>query len=228
MAVASGVERALELCEGNKAGSLAALDQAVAMYTGNKASTDVGASKLVFGLAQKRAANFGTLDGDVAVVNKELFVEFNALQSKIDGGMCSDGESNGATILKKIFLGVTQGTLRYAWLQSSYADNAGNQEAGSKAEAEGTIFALAMLPLLSACNGADAAAVYEELRLNNAAAVNFDKVRGIFDDNFSCLGFTCEDIGNLQESDGDAFAGYPACGDEGDECARSLFGDECK
>lgn len=68
-----------------------------------------------------------------------------------------------------------------------------------KSEAEGATFAAAVLPKLRKCSANDAAIVYKNLKLGNAAPVDFVEVKLAFKRNYSCMGVTCEEVGGLND-----------------------------
>merc|ERR1711935_704993 len=74
-----------------------------------------------------------------------------------------------------------QGTLRYAWKTD-------NEAYSEKAESEGTIFALACLPAVAACDAAAAKVIADNLTVGQRGTANFAAVKGAFESTYECMG----------------------------------------
>merc|ERR1711935_1262883 len=129
-----------------------AWDEAVAFYTGSLEGTDgSGSGKLSYALADKRCGNFKTCgaDGDSTSgssnVNVEMFKNFASGVQKLNKGECASAKTEKEEIERLMQIPLLQGTLRYAWKTD-------NEPYSEKAEAEGTIFALGILPVVAACD----------------------------------------------------------------------------
>ena len=105
-------------------GSVHAWDEGVAFYTGSlEGSLEGGSSggKLVYRLAEKRCANFGTCGaaGDstsgTAQVNLELFPLFAEGARLLERGECSSVRPVVDKIVSLMTVPLVQGSLRYAY-----------------------------------------------------------------------------------------------------------------
>ena len=95
-----------------------------------------------------------------------------------------------------------QGTLRYAYKNEMYTTSSTDTV---KYNAEGAVFAMAVLPYLHACSAADAQTVYDNMKFGVGTSTNKAAVKAAFEANYACLGITCADVG--------AYAGTMPCGD---------------
>ena len=209
-------------------------DKGMAYYVGSQEGTTTGAStgNLLYNLAQKRCADFGTCatttdSSTIATANKEAI-------AKATEGMayfvhtqlsCADPQ------LGKIFDGIVsqmtvplvQGMLKYAW--KADPDNAGDCSADAgKAEAavssgcaqswaEGWAFAAAVLPQVHKCDASAATKIKENLDIESTAGPMTGGVKAVKDaieSVYDCLGISCTDVGAYQSS-GVVYAGMDAC-----------------
>jgi hypothetical protein len=85
------------------------------------------------------------------------------------------------------------GALRYAYITDTEAD------AGEKSEAEGAVFAAAVLPLVNSCNEEAAETIYNNLKVGQGGTANFAQVKQAFESVYSCLNIRCEDVGGLYD-----------------------------
>jgi len=178
-----------------------AWDEGVAFYTGSLEGQDgVNSGKLYHALADKRCQNFktcGTQGSEVAGISKlnyDLLSEFGRGQQELLVGNCDAARSSKERIAELIFVPVVQGSLRYAYITDKEIATA-----GEKAEAEGAVFAAAVLPVVHACNAKDAEIIYDNLAVGSGKA-DFAAVKKAFERNYKCMGITCEDIGGLWDS----------------------------
>lgn len=183
------------------ADSVMALDEGVAFYTGSLEGTDGGGEGVfVHALAEKRCANFKTcgVTGDQIVgnakVNINIFSHFSNMQKNIAKGACDDARLDKEAIAKQLFVPMIQGTIRYAYSQSDPATT------NTKGEAEGAIFAAAVLPIVAKCNPDSAATIFDQMKPNSGKMVNFDAVKQAFESNYGCMGISCADVGGLYDS----------------------------
>lgn len=189
-----------------------AWDEGVAFYTGSLEGPDVtGASgKLLHGLADKRCANYVTcgVDGDKAEgnaqVNFDLFTMFNSGQKQLVDGDCAAAEITKDKIVQKMAIPLVQGTLRYAYKVDKL-------EGKEKEKGEGAVFAAAVLPIVNACSEADAATIAKSMNVGASSTVYAD-VKKAFENNYECMGISCDDIGQLTNA-GVVFEGAEKCVD---------------
>ena len=201
---------------GGSSGPVHAWDEGVAFYVGSAMNADDvagGASGttltqlsskgfLAYSLANKRCKNFKTCgyDGNSAVgeakVNVELWNLFSEGQRKLLVGQCGDVVSVKNRIAQKMTVPLIQGTLRYAYKQSTTTASNPPKEKG-----EGAIFAAAVLPQVHACNPAAAKAIYDNMNINNNGAVDFNAVKAAFEGCYATMGVTCAEVGGLWDGE---------------------------
>merc|ERR1740129_375562 len=116
---------------------------------------------------------------------------------------------------------VIQGTLRYAYKVGM------GVATGEKEKAEGAVFAAGVLPRVHACNEADAATIYENMKVG-APATDFYAVLSAFENNYECMGIADWEVGALYDEDLNGGQGgnmytprYQAVGAESAESAGS-------
>jgi len=177
-----------------------AWDEGVAFYTGTLEGTDgSGSGKLVYGLADSRCANFKTCGagGDetsgTSMVNLEIFKNFDIGQAKIRKGDCASARTEKEMIENLMLVPLIQGTLRYAWKTD-------NEAYSEKAESEGTIFALACLPAVAACDAAAAKVIADNLTVNQNGSADFAAVKGAFESTYECMGVDPAAVGGLYDA----------------------------
>ena len=192
-----------------------AWDEGVAFYTGSLEGTAYGGStagKLLYRLAEKQCANFGTCalgaEG-TSQVNTELFALFASGRDLLQQGSCSDVRPLVDQIVSLMTVPLVQGALR-----SAYKNSAAGGDASSKNAAKGATFAAAMLPLVYQCSSKSAATVSDNLKLGlfPATPPDFGAVKSALEDVYACLSITCAQVGGLIDtSSGAAYAGAEAC-----------------
>jgi len=177
-----------------------AWDEAVAFYTGSLEGTDgSGSGKLSYALADKRCGNFKTCgaDGDSTSgssnVNVELFKNFGSGVQKLNKGECASAKTEKEEIERLMRIPLLQGTLRYAWKTD-------NEPYSEKAEAEGTIFALAILPVVAACDSDAAKVVADNLTVGQKGSCDFPAVKAALESTYECMGISSSDVGGLWDS----------------------------
>lgn len=216
MYVIREMEDAIDDCDNScldcNGGSAHAWDEAVAFYSGSIEGADKqGTSDGVFlhSLADKRCINFRTCGEDrdevdgLSAINLEIFRYFNAGKNDLLAGRCSSAKNYKEKIEKLMAVPLVQGTLRYAYITDK-------QPSGEKEEAEGAVFAAAVLPLVHACNAADAEVIYNNMAVGSGGA-DFGEVRLAFERNYECMGITCEDVGGLWNGDSDYLPDAAPC-----------------
>ena len=183
-----------------------AWDEGVAFYTGTftqaalaPGGTGSGTTGMMpYTLAEKRCQNFKTCGqaGDTSTgtsqVNIELFRLFALAQYSLQMGQCADVRPLLHQITALMTVPLIQGTLRYA--------NAAKR-IDPKGKAEGATFAAALLPRLHSCSPADAAIVYDHMKIGSTEADPYAAVqaaiRGVGNANLYCMNVTCAHVGGL-------------------------------
>jgi len=177
-----------------------AWDEGVAFYTGTLEGSDgSGSGKLAYALADKRCANFKTCGdmGDATTgtskVNLEMFRLFDVGQKKILKGECASARAEKEAIETLMLIPLIQGTLRYAWKTE-------NESYSEKAEAEGTIFALSVVPVVAACDSRAAEIISLNLVAGQQGTANFAAVKDAFESTYDCMGVDPAMVGGLYDS----------------------------
>merc|ERR1711957_466655 len=111
---------------------------------------------------------------------------------------CSDARKEKDIIENLMLIPLIQGTLRYGWKTE-------NEAYSEKAEAEGTIFALAVTPVLAACDPAAAEVVASNLVAGQAGTADFAAVKAAFEANYECMGVDGAMVGGLYDSATDEY-----------------------
>jgi len=211
MYVIHEIEDAIMDCENNcnspgsqdcNADPVHAIDEAAAFYAGSlegaaaKGVPDEG--KLVFRLAEKRCANFGTCTGTQgqAAVNAEIVAKLQKAQIELKHSRCVNVVPLKKRIVDLMSIPLIQGSLRYAWKVDQ------EPNAGAKEKAEGAVFSAAILPRIAACNPDAATIISDNMKINaaNHMSAGFVAIKQAFESTYACLGITCEDIGGLLKS----------------------------
>ena len=217
-------EDAIDDCEvGNAAnndGSVHAWDEGVAFYTGSLEGTDgSGSGKLIAALADKRCENFGTCSGTDGIsgtsnVNTALLTEFQAGRNELIVFNCAAVRPILTRVVSLMSIPLIQGTLRYAYkmgVQGPAGANSATAATMNTYNAEGVVFASAILPLVASCSSGAAKTIWEAMTLGAGSATsgtpavasfNKDAVKAAFEANYACLGVTCADIGALNTAGG--------------------------
>ena len=177
-----------------------AWDEGVAFYTGSLEGTDgSGAGKLAYGLADSRCGNYKTC-GDMAdsstgtsAVNLEIFKNFGIGQAKLVNGQCASAREQKEIIEKLMLVPLIQGTLRYAYKTA-------NEDYSEKAEAEGTIFAAAVLPAVHACDATAAKTIADNLTVGQQGTADFPAIKSAFESTYECMGVDPAMVGGLYDA----------------------------
>ena len=177
-----------------------AWDEGVAFYTGSLEGSDgSGSGKLAYALADKRCANFKTCGdmGDSSTggshVNIEIFKQFSIGQSKLMQGQCASAREQKVNIENLMLVPLIQGSLRYAWKME-------NEDYSEKAEAEGAIFAAAVLPVVHACDAGAAQTIADNVKVGNQGSGNFAAVKTAFESTYECMGVNGDHVGGLYDT----------------------------
>lgn len=187
-----------------------AWDEAVAFYAGSLegASHDTSGNnpgKLLHELADKRCKNFGTCsagDGRSAV-NAAIMDQFKIGQYKLLSGKCVDAIPIKRRIVELMTVPLVQGSLRYAYK----VDKSIFKQSGSKEKAEGAAFSAAVLPRIAVCDPRAAKTIEDNMNLDSSSPMSagYTTVKQAFESTYKCLGITCEDVGGILTSTGDAY-----------------------
>jgi hypothetical protein len=174
------METALVLCQIDGY-SVGTWDRAVAYYVGSL--EDAGGEKpgnLLYTLANKRCENFKTCgaNGDETVgtakANVQVMDLFAVGQRNLQDGKCAEARANKERIIQLMTVPFVQGTMRYVYINDFQLD------AGEKVEAEGAVFAAALLPHVYACDQDDAATIYKNSKVGANGDISF--AGGLYDD----------------------------------------------
>jgi len=178
-----------------------AIDEAAAFYAGSLEGSGAtgmpNAGKLIFRLAEKRCANFGTCNpGAQAKANQKIMAKLQEAQTELKNARCSNVPALRESITSLMSIPLVQGSLRYAW---KVAEEPG---AGEKEKAEGAVFSAAILPRVSACDTAKAKIISDNMKIDatNHMSAGFTAVKEAFEATYCCLGINCDDIGGLLKS----------------------------
>lgn len=185
-------------------------DEAWAFYAGSlEAGNATGYSAYI--LPEKRAKNFGTVDGERSSVNVRLLAAMTAGQGLV--AAAADGTALTDTVrCTRGLMAVApiQGCLRYAYKVSS--PDVSPEEVLAKESAEAWAFCAAALPGLAAVDAAAAEAVRAETYLAGTKRVAWPVVRAAFGAaNLNRMGISCADIGSLNTEYPEA--AHPVCED---------------
>merc|ERR1719272_2411369 len=194
--------------------SVHAWDEGVAFYAGSLEGTAQGgtsAGKMVYRLAERRCANFGTCGAaggattGLSQVNSELFKAaglFATGRDLLQQGHCTKVRPVVDQIVSIMTVPLVQGTLRYAY-------KVGNVVADQTAKnaAEGSTFAAAVLPMVNYCNAASATIVANHMKFGlvfgtdgkyvSGTVPDFAAVKSALEAVYQCFGITCAHVGAL-------------------------------
>merc|ERR1719171_154968 len=174
-------------------------------------------------LAEKRCADFGTCaSGRVgaAMANDKHLELAKKGRIKILAGDCYSVVGEFDAIVDQMTVPLIQGMLKYAYKADPKNTFGSCETAGEncdKAWAEGWAFAAAVLPRLHYCS-TDKNDVAKLVKANLDVAASpqmkdgFKKLKEMVESVYDCLGITCADVGEFQNSEG-VYAGMEACKD---------------
>merc|ERR1719240_2027551 len=174
-----------------------AWDEAVAFYSGSLEGTDgSGSGKLLYALADKRCANFGTCKAGTknSKVNSAIIEQFKLGKTKLDEGKCADLRPITNRIVELMSIPMVQGSLRYAY-------KVGKLGEGDKARAEGAAFSAAILPRVAKCDADAAKTISAAMNIDTSTPMKsgYVAVKKAFESTYKCMGIKCEDVGGLLE-----------------------------
>jgi hypothetical protein len=192
-----------------------AWDEGVAFYSGSLEGVDgSGSGAMIWNLADKRCTDFKTCSSGTSgtsKVNSALLKEFSSGRDMLLQSKCKEATPVKDRIIQLMSIPLVQGSLRYA-----YKVGVLNLRSDGKAFAEGAAFSAAILPRVHACNAADAKTIADNMNIELGWAEgqgmkDHAAVKKAFENNYACMGITCEDVGGLWEAD-DYYAGAGPCG----------------
>lgn len=204
-----------------------AWDEGVAFYTGSLHGQDAepnSGGNLLYTLADKRCINFNTCGptgnqtSGTAQVNTKIFTEFAVGQDLLLRGKCERAKVSKNKIINLMSIPLVQGTLRYAYKvnrRQTYVideDEENPDQLEEKEKAEGAVFAASIIPRVHKCDKADADIIYDNMRVG-ANSTDFKAVKKAFENNYKCLGMTCQEVGGLMLGNG-YYLGAEPCKDK--------------
>jgi hypothetical protein len=194
MFVVGMLEFSVESCaQQDLLNSVSHWDQAVTFYTGSLEGPDgSGNGNLLYHLADQLCVEFDNCNEDgSSAVNHNVFKEFKSGQSNVAKGGCSAAEANKNRIVAFLSVPMIQGVLLYT----------AKSNKDERDQTAGFTFASAILPLMYDCNKEKASIIYDTLRIPLApggdTTTALPMVTAAFEENYECLGITCEDVGDL-------------------------------
>lgn len=176
-------------------------DEAVAYYTGSRSLIPDKNGDLIFHQAQLRCKEYVTCGEEsnsregIAFVNHESFRHFEDGQNNIIQERCDALKENKDRIVTMMTIPLIQAVLRYAHIISH------EDLFYEKHGAEGSVFALSVLPMVHHCNAEDAMIIYENMKSKGTSNVDFDAVKKAFERNYECLNIKCSEIGGIWDYD---------------------------
>jgi hypothetical protein len=177
-----------------------AWDEAAAFYVGSLELEDgSGSGKLAYALADKRCGNFKTCGdlanetGGISKVNIDLMRNLNIGQAKLNKGECVSARENSDEIQRLMLIPLIQGTLRYAYKTDfdPYSE---------KAEAEGVVFALGVVPAVYACDAEAGNLIASNMQAGQSGTADFAAVKKAFESTYDCLGIDGSEVGGLYDA----------------------------
>ena len=209
-------------------------DKGMAYYVGSQEGTTTGAStgNLLYNLAQKRCADFGTCASGADSSTKAA-ANTRVIDLATDGMAyfvhsqlsCADPQLDTIfrNIVSQMTVPLVQGMLKYAWKADpakagDYSADAGKAEAAvssgcAQSWAEGWAFAAAVLPQVHKCDASAATKIKENLDIESTAGPMTGGVKAVKDaieSVYDCLGISCTDVGEYQAG-GTVFDGMKKC-----------------
>jgi len=200
MTVIEKIQRAVDsFTSGNVDEYILAWDQAVVMYYG----TD---GELVYDMAEKRCANFGTCEGDASAANTEIFEAFIEGKEELAAGSCDDVADSAESIVEIMAIPLVHGVIRAAYKLEK-------KEGGEKQLGFVTVFAAAILTIVNACSSDDASVIHSNLK-PDATSTDFAAVNTAFENNYDCMNIDCADVAGLVDDDGEYYEGAEPYGED--------------
>merc|ERR1719228_2087540 len=175
-----------------------AWDEAWAFYTGSLEGKFGNAAGIFpYRLAENMCMIMDTCLAGKSKVNRELEDAFIDGKNKIDQGDCNGAEAYKKTIMTKMSIPLVQATFNSAY-------NIAQGDSSSKTKAEAATFAGSILPQVAKCSETDAETIKNNLWINSASLdmAGFNTVKAALENNYSCIGVTCDDIGGMGSGSG--------------------------
>lgn len=203
------LEKAIVNCRltGDNTIPISFLDKAVALYTGSETRNDNNYGFFPYTLTQTEGYKFGTCKKDeMCPVNKKIFDKFRSVKSNLVQNECTSLQTNVRDIKELMTIVLVQGVTRSIYELDIHDDF---QET---TQAMGAAFAAALVPLLHSCSKGYATMVHNDLAPGKSTKGSYEVVKDAIEQNYSCLGISCEDVGGLVDIRGEGYlAGAEAC-----------------
>jgi len=175
-----------------------AWDEMAAFYAGSlEGPSGDSSGTLLYRLAEKRCANFGTCTGSNqagsrSAVNTQVVDQIRLGKYALTQGRCVEVIPIKRRIVELMSVPLVQGALRYAY-------KIDQMSGGSKEKAEGAAFSAAILPRVAQCNSNAAKLISDNMAMNALSPMKsgFTSVKQAFESTYACLGITCADVGGL-------------------------------
>lgn len=204
MEVVRNLEDAVHECSANNLGDAhRSWDTAAALYMGSlegqSGSFEPGKGKLLHNLANEACEAMHTCGQESSAPTGKAFVNLEVLrlfrfgQRFFAGKQCDDLNASKEAIVSAMKIPLVQHLLMTAYRRSQPTLDNG------LFRAEGSIYAAAVVPLLSGCNEADAETVHSHMHLNDGgrAHPDFDLVKVLLEKNYECLKIQCPHVGGF-------------------------------
>jgi len=146
-------------------------------------------------------------------VNKDLFVQFALGRDKLQEGKCAEIAPIKKRVVELMSIPQVQGALRYAYKVAEL-------QGGAKEKGEGAAFSAAILPRVAHCDSVAGKLISDNMDMDSSSymGAGHKAVKEAFESTYTCLGFTCADIGGLLETEGVYHEGAAPCtGSSGDD-----------
>jgi hypothetical protein len=167
------------------------VDEAVAFYAGSLAP-DKGV--LMYNLAENRSKELvTTVNGTAGLSSKEnvaIFKAFESAKDHIVANDCGRLRVDTTEISRLMTIPLVQSTLELTYLTDIRGVKMEEAEHAKRA-----IFAASVLPYVNSCNRSAAEIIYNNTKAG-AAIVNHTAVHKAFENVYSCLNITSDDIGD--------------------------------
>lgn len=175
-------------------------DVAVAYYTGSlEGDNGAGAGKFAYALADQRCVNFRTCgrDGDKVTGSSQVNIlinnNFKKGQGKLTKGECEAAQEEKDLIETLMLVPLVQGTLRYAWMTA-------NEPYSETSEAQGAVYAMAVVPVVHHCDPEAAKIISDNLVVGQAGSADFAAVKKAFESTYECMGIDGCLVGGMYDS----------------------------
>jgi hypothetical protein len=199
------------------------LDRSVALYCGSgQGESAPGEGVFQYALSERRSGEFG-VDKSGDTTNDKIMSIFEDFQNSLLTGDCSSIPKYTQGVLSLLKVPLVQSVLRFAYLRD-HVLVLGVDDL-PKAEAFGASYAAAIVPLVHACNRADANIIYENLRIGSkTSSVSFRRVKEALEKNYECMALSCKEIGGIWTEDGFVEDGFPCTGNDAAIGSRGVSG----